>query len=1415
MPTTTPTAILGRGGRPKQLQRDAIQFVGESAAHRKSNTTDGGNTGGNTGARANPIGSSNTNEGTGAIQQQQREHMGYIQYKTMQKQQGSANPRDRVHTNPFHQTWSAREAIAKTRPSTSTTTSSPLTRGGGEQYTPNYQLQTIGESATTTPTTLSWNKRHIQTPLIKMVRGKSNNWTENADTIKVTIPRAQPFPSDRKEEWNRTFHKLHPIPEEQTPLRPAYTITGPSKPTPEMYELAESLTSRPPTTLRMVDITTVGSPVGVSVAVALLMDCIKGHILPAGTAAQYHNLAHFLMASSTEALLHYLREGDKLAAFVKDRMLREDVLPPFSESTLHPGVTSNLTFDPEITTRVHHQVATRSDYNNIILPFIERFYPTETTRVKTAIQQGKLNDHLRDIVLTPGYFASLWYPEGGRTAYDPPVWVDLYHKDGQTLIDGGIGGSFEDGETPGILDGFAPLNHMGLPIADILNMTPADMKKQAMLTLPPILKKMVATELAADIMIKLAMVADDEFAPYLQPEGFQRCLPREDLNTGAEGHREYRVRLRIRQELSRPTQSNGTMLRHWMVAAQKMVNELGISLTIVPQPYDTEGTHIVLHGNLPDADTLGRYTQPIKSGAGIFDVYCITTCPAWGRYYFPYEDTQAGATFNTALSEHGIVISCEESYPADLIPCVALIGSDSRDRADIIQEEYNGLLAAHNIEIQFQVIWCNLRNSKSRSAMVQCVATTEENRGMVIEAFKKIQRSTRTKLYQAIDIFDMHFIPEQTRENEEEITEIIMTQRAREDEHTRVTLTGLNNCDPFRLHTVAGNGCPTGYTIVETILMGLEDQESHCPVVKVTTDTTMQRCYLISRKEDAKELIEYANSILPEFARWVGKKDDVRLLTAMADQWVQKPPMKDPPISTVEAHTTAVISALSSNTKTFETTVNERLDTITNLLTAQTALIQQLMQHREDRGTQNTIVQAVTDTMHTEMRKLQLDMATKQTDQSNAMKSQLDDFSSSIKHTVTNTFTSQQETAKALYELIKQYDSMVETVNDCTMAYGNEIAVLRVVMDACTHRVNWLVEDIGSSTTTKPPPPSSERLSARGLDMILDAVHEVYNEGTQRVDEGTAVADRSVAAIQAMEKAEADRSVLDNNTGEGRQREHDTFPSLSPKGPTRIHTPPLPDDYKTELEETGPEPARGDGIEHRDMESARSGEIPDVRKPSATQLECERDELNAAPSPTRARRGNCSCCGRGSYALVECGSCGRDLHKKCTKFSVKLNAMVCEQCMAEGDTQTEEKSIDEEDSSQRGPGGGKMIELEDSDSEEDESVESTSSDDTNVSSFSKSSNKATRSPAKRKKKTRIKTPTKFSKIASSAVTTETLTTHSTGTKTTEATTSTDTKTRKKATQATLERRTDTGTIQLASGSRQPRMKSYRLADKPS
>lgn len=1414
MPTTTPTPRRGRGGRPKQYQREAVQFVGGSESSSLQDTAGSFNTGGGVSTRTVSTGFNSVDGGSGALRQQQQGQFNYINRKTMQKQQSSSDPKDRVHTNPFHQTWSAREAIAKTKP---TPTTAPLaTRGRNKQHTPNFQLSALGSSTISTPPTLNWSKRHLNTPLNKMMKGNNSNWKETSDKVQVTIPKAQPFPPGRKAEWNRVFHTLHPIPEEQDTtqthaLNP--TVIGPSKPTPEMYELAETLTSKAPTTIRLADITTTGSPVGISVATAIIMDVIKGHILPTGTITQYHNMAHFLMASSSEALLNYLRDEEKLAAFVHNRMLREDILPPFSEHTLHPGVTPGLAYDPEIITRVYHQVANRADYSNIIVPFVERFYPSETSKVRTAIQQGKLNDHLRDIVLTPGYFASYWYPEGGESGYDPPIWVDLHFQadNEQTLTQ--TRDSFDDGENPGILDGFTPLYHMGKAVTDIMNMTPQDQKKHALLTLPSILKQLVTTEVVADIMIKLAMIPDEDFPSYLQPEGFQRCVEQENMATGMEEKEEYRVRLRFRQDQTRRTMPPGTALKYWLGTVQTMMGEIDITMKIIPQPYDTEGTHILLNDTTPDVDILNRYTQSIKSGEGTFDVWCITSCPTWGRFQFPYEDTNAGTVYNAALSTQGIMISSEESYNADLTPCVALIGSDSRDRDDIIHAEYMDQLTSIGIEPTFQVIWCSLRNTQNRSAMFKCIATTEEHRDMVMDAFQKIRKSTRTKLYQATDTYDMHPIPGlQTIPNESEITEIIMNQRVREEEHTRVTLTGLNRCDPYTIRPLNSDGTQSEHTIAEMFLMGMDNHESHSPVVKVTTDRALSCCYLTARKEDAQELIDFAHCVAPDFAKWVGSEKDVRVLTPLAEKWVQKPPLKSLPVTTIDTPATVATSALTTTTKTFEMSVNDRLDNITTLLTSQGALIQQLLQQRSDRdGTQDSIVQAVKTTMTTAITTLQTDMATKHSDQSSAMELQLATLSSSITDTVKATFTSQQETAKLLYELIEQYDSTIETVNDCTMAYGNEIAMLRVVMDACTHRVNWLVEDIGSNTVSKPEPPTTDKLSAAGMDRIMDAVHDVYSEGQQRVDVGTAVADRSIELIQAQEKQQAGAAA--ESKKEGRQREqHAAQPPLATQGPTKTpQTPPIPVDQSptTTKGGSGSGTTHEYGVEGHTVGKKGGTEIPDVPQPPTPHQSLNKAETQTEKALDRKpRRGNCSCCGRGSYALVECGTCGQDFHKLCTKLDAKSMIATCTRCREEYDR--EEESMEGAAVTQ-GLGGKKPPKeseqpLDSSDMEEESS--SSSSENTTVSSFSQSPLR------KRKTKSKLKTPTKYTKILKASTPVGTSITASPRTEMS----SEDMNDKKpdttikrrphKTTQSTLTRRPDTGTIQLTS-SKTPRLRTHQ------
>ena len=371
------------------------------------------------------------------------------------------NPKDRIHTNPFLQVGGARTT------STTTTTATPTSKARG-QYSPTFQLSSLAGDNNDTPlTTLSWGKQEIRTPLNKMAQGKNSNWLETPDKIQVKIPRSRPFPQEKLDEWRWKFNKLHPIQEEKD-SKGSNTVLGPIKPTKSMLDLAENITSKPYTTLRLADIITPDSSEGITVAVAILMEMIKGHILPTGSETQMHNLAHFLMATSTESLLHYLRDGDALGEFVHNRINRTgNILPPFDETKLHPYKTRSLVNDQDLWGQMDEW--NRTEYGCAILPFVQRFYPTETAKVRATIQSGELVDtHLRDIIMVPGYFTSYWHAKGGTTTFAPPLWVDLHKTKEHTLPVTLTSGSFDDEECPDMLDGFAPLNHMGRTLKSLV-----------------------------------------------------------------------------------------------------------------------------------------------------------------------------------------------------------------------------------------------------------------------------------------------------------------------------------------------------------------------------------------------------------------------------------------------------------------------------------------------------------------------------------------------------------------------------------------------------------------------------------------------------------------------------------------------------------------------------------------------------------------------------------------------------------------------------------------------------------------------------------------------------------------------------------------------------------------------------------
>ena len=1267
--------------------------------------------------------------------------------------------------------------------SSTTTTTTPTSESRG-QYSPTFQLSTLaGDNSDTPLTTLSWGKREIRTPLNKMAQGKNSNWSETPDNIQVKIPRHQQFPKERIDEWRRKFSKLHPIPEEKV-SKGSNTVSGPIKPTKSMLDLAEQITSKPYTTLKTADIVTPDSSEGITVAVAILMEMIKGHILPTGSKTQMHNLAHFLMATSTESLLYYLRDGDALGEFVHNRINRTDnILPPFDETKLHPYKTRSLVNDQDLWRRTEEW--NRTDHACIILPFIQRFYPTETAAVRTAIQSGKLDTHLRDMIMVPGYFTSYWHAKGGDTTFAPPLWVDLHKETEQTNSVSLLGGSFDDDECPDMLDGFAPLNHMGKPAEDILRMTPANQKKQALTTLPNILKQLLSIESAANIMIKLAQTPETDFPTCLSPEGFQQCLQGAKQETEQpENTQEYRIRIRVRQERGRASSNIGEVARNWLLAVRDLVNRLKIPMRIISPPHAHAQQDIIVGNDIPDSEILGGYTVKMRQSAekGTFDIWCVTPCATWGKHRFQYDATDAATAYYKTLETQGIMVADEESYPVELIPCVALVGSTNRDRNDLIKAEFGAQLERAGLDTTpFSVIWCSLRNAGNRSVMIKCIATTEEHKDAVVQMFQNIRTASITAFYPVTYLYAINIIPDsQDDKRMQEITEIIMSQRSREEDTIWVALIGLNNQDPFVFHPLEKDGRTSRYTLAEKILTGWEQDDdmeaSATPVRNITADDTLTRCYLLAFKEDAEELIRYAKRIAPLFAGWVGSTSEVRVLTGVAEKWVQKD-FKEPPTTVVSKQATSSTSALTTSTKTTDDKYNERFDQLTHLLEEHGQQLQQLQQilntntgEQAAATQQQDIVHTVTDTMKTAIDTIRDEIASHHSKQTTAITEQIEGLSISIKTKLSDAHTSQQETSELLMELVAHYNKSIENVNDSNLAYGNEIAMLRIMVDACTHRVNWLVEDIGSRMADKPPPPDQDRLSTQGMEAVLNAAHELYEEGGTRVD--LALADRCIQAAYdhiGTQGSHDEGTDSIGKSGEGRQREPSPYPPLPTESPSKTpSTPTLPRSTGGTTNTTTVDPTPRDGYKRRTVGTEGEATTKDAQHTDDTQVN---PGAEMTTYTLTAGWGNCSCCTKTSEALQACNMCGQLFHEDCIDNDKTSDMRMCTQCTRDH----------------------QVVDPEPSDSDMEEST--SSSERTEGSSYSR------RSP-KRKTKSKLTKPQKYSKTAKLPTLSDRSTANQEEPLLTQPPSITtppplsETKTKKKSTQSTLTRRPDTGTIQI-------------------
>jgi hypothetical protein len=263
---------------------------------------------------------------------------------------------------------------------------------------------------------------------------------------------------------------------------------------------------------------------------------------------------------------------------------------------------------------------------------------------------------------------------------------------------------------------------------------------------------------------------------------------------------------------------------------------------------------------------------------------------------------------------------------------------------------------------------------------------------------------------------------------------------------------------------------------------------------------------------------------------------------------------------------------------------------------------------------------------------------------------------------------------------------MAEGTNDCTISFGNEIAMLRIMIDACMDRVNWLVEDIGSNSAGKPPPPDTERLSTKGIRAITDAAYEVYAEGGDPTDTNELVWH---GITQHVRDGDLDVNLFDKDTDtpdgnrndpkhEGRQCGINTlYPPMAEQGPTTPTTlPALPDDFPSA--ETKGTDTDGDNHNHKEDEMRRDGtqiratgktglhSPPNVQEPHIPQPTAQHTDRPSTDGDRKIDQDeSCSCCDRTSSDRILCEPCGQLFHRDCTRFAPTYGATLCQQCIAD------------------------------------------------------------------------------------------------------------------------------------------------------
>ena len=388
------------------------------------------------------------------------------------------------------------------------------------------------------------------------------------------------------------------------------------------------------------------------------------------------------------------------------------------------------------------------------------------------------------------------------------------------------------------------------------------------------LRQLTSPVEAADIVLALAGASNDEIHNLITNTGFQKLLSRlrglPDNSTILKPSNQYRIRIRVDKDGD--WSSTGEIALIWITAAKTLLSQLGHTFRILRDPHDPSQFSFDVFTSSLDVPSTERYLyrKSTNGQVGTFDIWCATTCDAWGspQDSFPYSD-QAVSTYFSTLELEGIKCDCRESWPSEIILCVALVGSDHRDNSTIIFNEYMARLhhrTNDNLCVPpFQIIWASIRPpTPDQSIMTKSVACLPQHIAEVLEAFGRLQRSTVTSFWPVTNIYSIYPLPTENTTRVQALTDAALAQRSFLDGCIRAIVTGIGGIDPhtFQTQDSSPKGTPCSFPLIEQIFHGtvvaVDGKDIENPIMKVTTDPAFNRYYLTAHRDDAKALIKYS-----------------------------------------------------------------------------------------------------------------------------------------------------------------------------------------------------------------------------------------------------------------------------------------------------------------------------------------------------------------------------------------------------------------------------------------------------------------------------------------------------------------------------------------------------------------------------